>query len=316
VASLIIALLGITDLQGIEDFTSLQTLNCWGNNLGTLDLSSNTNLVSLYCYNCQLTSLDLPVTGTLLNIECFNNNLMGLDVSGNPNLSNLFCNINPNLGSLNLDNNAALITLECRNTGLTALDVSNNPALVALRCQQNSISTIDLSNNTLIRYLEVTFNALTELDVSMTTQLNILNCHLNGLQTLNIKNGHNDVLNTLNATDNSLTCIQVDDKTQAEGKGGWQKDSGASYEESCPGLGLDYFTEHDIAIFPNPSENEINVQLNSNVDFYLTNLYGQEIKKGIFVTGNNVLDIHDLANGLYFLNFEVKGKVTKKIIKN
>ena len=154
-------------------------------------------------------------------------------------------------------------------------------------CQNNSISTIDVSNNTLLLELGVTFNNLTELDVSTTTQLGQLYCHLNALTQLNLKNGHNDVLNTLNSTNNSLTCIQVDNKTEAEGKGGWQKDSGASYEETCPGLNLDDFALSSISIYPNPSKYRFYIELQTEANYILSNVFGQEVKKGFLTSGNN-----------------------------
>lgn len=257
VTSLVIPLQSITDLTGIEDFVALQTLNCWGNPLGTLDLSNNTDLTTLTCNNCSLTSLTLPNTSSLTQIDCYNNNLMALDVSGNPNLATLQCFSNPNLGSLNVEINTDLTTLDCSNTGLSSLDVTTNINLLALRCGQNSISTIDLSNNTVLLQLELQFNAFTEIDVSNNTSLQNLNCYLNGslesldvsnnpqlstlrcdqcnLSYLNVNNNNNTILNNLNATSNSLTCIQVDDVDQANAKPSWQKDVTAEYMLSCPG---------------------------------------------------------------------------------
>lgn len=49
----------ISNLKGIEYFSNLETLDCSGNQLTSLDLSSNTALTHLECANNQLTSLDL-----------------------------------------------------------------------------------------------------------------------------------------------------------------------------------------------------------------------------------------------------------------
>ena len=49
----------ISDLTGIEAFTALTHLNCWGNQLTSLDVSQNTNLNVLYCYDNYLTNLDV-----------------------------------------------------------------------------------------------------------------------------------------------------------------------------------------------------------------------------------------------------------------
>jgi hypothetical protein len=49
----------IADLTGIEAFTALTTLNCWNNQLTSIDVSTNIALTDLDCYGNQLTSLDL-----------------------------------------------------------------------------------------------------------------------------------------------------------------------------------------------------------------------------------------------------------------
>jgi len=49
----------ISDLTGIEDFDSLQSLFCYDNNLTTLNLINNTQLFEVTCSNNNLTSIDL-----------------------------------------------------------------------------------------------------------------------------------------------------------------------------------------------------------------------------------------------------------------
>ena len=46
---------GIIDMTGIEDFTSLTILSCFGNQLTTLDVTNNTALENLNCGDNQLT---------------------------------------------------------------------------------------------------------------------------------------------------------------------------------------------------------------------------------------------------------------------
>jgi hypothetical protein len=74
-----IAGLSISSLTGIENFTSLLTLNCSNNNIVTLDVSDLPSLTSLNCSNNQLTSLDIQS----------NVNLATLDCTGNPSLTTI-----------------------------------------------------------------------------------------------------------------------------------------------------------------------------------------------------------------------------------
>ena len=81
----------ISDLTGIEDFTSLDTLRCNYNNLETLDVSNNTELIWLGCAYNQLVSIDLSNNHSLEMFGAENNALNSIDVSNNYNLRNLIC---------------------------------------------------------------------------------------------------------------------------------------------------------------------------------------------------------------------------------
>ena len=82
----------ISSLKGIEYFTALTTLNCYNNQLATLDVSKNTALQSLNCNSNDLTALDLSNNTALTSLQCNSNKLTALDLSNNSNLSNLECN--------------------------------------------------------------------------------------------------------------------------------------------------------------------------------------------------------------------------------
>ena len=79
----------ISDLTGIEYFTSMTSLYCHNNPLGTLDLSGCKELRSLQCNGCQLTSLIVPQSIT--SIQCYNNRIgfaaMNALIESLPNVS-------------------------------------------------------------------------------------------------------------------------------------------------------------------------------------------------------------------------------------
>jgi len=182
--------LNITDLTGIEAFTSLTELYCGANSLTTLDLSSNTALTLLSCGSNQLTSLNVSSNTALTYLDCFSNPLGSIDVS----------------------NNLALTQFFCSQTQLTSIDVSNNTALQSFGCHFNSISTLDLSNNTSLVTLNCFTNQLTNLDISGNPALTHLDCRNNLLVDLNVANGNNLNFTTYNSLNNpNLFCVQVDD---------------------------------------------------------------------------------------------------------
>ena len=72
---------GITDLTGIEDFTSLQSLNCNNNELTKIDLKYNHDLESLNVSNNKLSVLKLVYNIKLKDIQCNDNLIKTLDFS-------------------------------------------------------------------------------------------------------------------------------------------------------------------------------------------------------------------------------------------
>ena len=120
----------ITELTGIEDFTSLEILFCSKNQLTNLDVSENTALTWLNCGDNQLTSLDLGDNLLLEKLECDENQLTSLDVG----------------------QNTLLTSLGCWTNQLTSLDVSNNTYLTSLNCGVNQLTSLDLRNGNNVNF--------------------------------------------------------------------------------------------------------------------------------------------------------------------
>ena len=159
--------MGISDFKGIEQFVCLEELNCSGNKLTSLDLSSNVALEWLCCSKNQLTSLNLENNKELTELICFENQLKKLDLSNNKNIEYVSCSSNA-LETICLENNILLEELDCSDNNLKVLDVSDCTDLIDLDCSGNRISSIDLSHNYYLYYLDCTNNNLTEIDLSNT----------------------------------------------------------------------------------------------------------------------------------------------------
>ena len=163
---------GISDLTGISHFTALETLNCFDNQLTSLDVSKNTALIYLDCYGNQLTSLDVSKNTALTYLDCGRNQLTSLDVSKDTALTELDCRSNQ-LTKLDVSKNTALTELDCRSNQLTKLDVSKNTVLTTLYCWDNQLTKLDVSKNTALTYLDCDNNQLTSLDISNTNTDNL-----------------------------------------------------------------------------------------------------------------------------------------------
>lgn len=249
--------LGISDLTGIEAFTSITGLVCNFNSLTTLDLSSNTALQFLHCYDNLINSLNVSGNTALVNLwcsnndldfidvsnntllegfACFNNNFTSLDVSNNLALKDFRCSVN-NLTTVDVSNNTQLELLYCGNNIINTLDLSNNLMLQALDCGPNQLSSIDLSANAALELLEAGNNDLVNLDLSNNTALISIYANGNALTSLKINNGNNSNLIAFSALNNpNLTCIQVDNVNYMNSNWAGAKDNIASYSTNCANL--------------------------------------------------------------------------------
>ena len=195
----------ISDLTGIEGFTTLTILSCHYNTLTALDVSANPALTTLYCAGNQLTALDVSANPALTVLSCYGNDLTTLDVSANP----------------------ALTSLSCSDNQLTNLDVNNNTGLTTLTCNRNQLTNLGVSNNTLLEHFSTQNNTITSLDVSSNTALIEFRCDVNQLTYLNMRNGATDQLTTFNATNNnSLDCIEVSAEDVDYATTNWTSDNG------------------------------------------------------------------------------------------
>ena len=200
----------IRSLTGIEYFTALQTLECYSNQLTSLDISENTALKSLDCAKNQLTSLDVSQNTALESLDCADNQLTSLDVSRNTALKSLDCAKNQ-LTSLDVSQNTALESLNCADNQLTALDISQNTALESLICAGNKLTALNVSGNATLEFLNCSTNELTELNVDQNAALNTLNCLNNRLTSLNVSLNLN--LQDLNCAKNKLAALDVQKNT-------------------------------------------------------------------------------------------------------
>lgn len=94
---------GIASLYGIENFTSLRSLDCSDNGLVTLDLSRLAQLEELDCSGNDLSRVRIGELRRLWRIACADNRIDYLD----------------------LEYAGSLLELNCANNTLTTLDVSN-----------------------------------------------------------------------------------------------------------------------------------------------------------------------------------------------
>jgi len=227
---------GITSIDGIEYFTSLDSLTLNSNPITSVDLSNNPTLVWLNVGNNQLNSIDVSNNAALLGLVVERNPLTYLDLSNNPALGSLDVS-DTQITSLDLSNNPALSILQIGgfNFFLTSLNISNTD-LTSLSLTGLMSGSLALTANN-IPTLEVTHapaapfgwpftivegDALTTLDISNTaiTSLTLNNVPL--LETITAENTTRlssvDIsavpeLRDLTITGSQLTSLDISNST-------------------------------------------------------------------------------------------------------
>lgn len=114
----------IKDLTGIEYFTNLKRLVCYGNEISKLDLSKNKLLTFLNCSQNKLTELDVSNNPELFFMSCDGNKLSSLTLGIKSKLTELYCNAN-SIKNLNLKDCSVLEAIDISGNQIEKVIVSN-----------------------------------------------------------------------------------------------------------------------------------------------------------------------------------------------
>lgn len=223
----------IRKLDGIENFTNLEELNCSNNLINTLDLSNNKKLVKLYCSNNRLVSLNLEKNielqildcsdnmiwelaiencGKLKEIYCRNNLVESLGIEYAASLTTLDCGGNPNLSALNPSSNSELKELKCDGGIITSLNLRYNTKLETVNCENNRLVYLDLGGNNAMKYVDCSDNQLETLDLSSLDRLQTIDCSNNQIQSLDVK--RSTALTSLDCRENKIQELDVTNNTR------------------------------------------------------------------------------------------------------
>lgn len=222
----------------------------------------------------------------------------------------------------------ALTDLRVHYNNLTTLDLSANTQLRELHFQNNQVSSVDLSNNPLLEKVRAQNNALTSLDVNELGNLRYLEVQNNALVTLNLKNGNNFRMYSFNATGNpSLSCVEVDNVSDAETRWSAAVDPGVGFSTDCAGGSGARFAASPGGVqgvadqagifalslvgqpsaYPNPFVDEVLVSLPEGTvpdqAMILYDYAGRLIRTAGYTSGGSseTLNLSDVRGGIYIL---------------
>ncbi len=227
---------GISNIEGIECFSNLQTLICNGSDverrtgrLTRIDLRQNnylryvetdgnnlkemllpegySDIEEIHCICNRLESFDLSGCPKLKLLYCWENNLSSLNLSTNRFLTDLRCAQNNFSEGLDVSSNKELRYFYCNDAYLQAIDVSENTELLEFGCYGNYIKEVDVSHNANLRILRCNNNLLTSVNVSANPELFEFKCENNYIKTLDLS--RNTQLRWFSCTNNLLTSLDI-----------------------------------------------------------------------------------------------------------
>ena len=187
----------ISNLQGIEYFENLETLNCSGNYISDISI---------------ITYLD-----KLKRLDCSNNRLNTFSKTAHPSLTEVYFDSNPltsvifstwlKLEVLSVNNCSALKTLSCPAcVRLNDLRYNGCISLQELNCYNCGFTSLNsLSSCTSLKKLECSNNKLTSLP-ALPNSLQELSCYKNQFSTISIT-GHNNLTKLVCYENNNLTTL-------------------------------------------------------------------------------------------------------------
>lgn len=235
----------ISDLKGINHFTSLNTLIISNNNLLTVDLSELSQLVVLNCSNNDLLMLDLRYNEHLGVLLCQNNDLHHLNVQNGANITinttEFKATNNPNLNCITVDDASyssanwtqidatANFSVDCMFNFVCIPDDNFEQALIDLghdsgvldnflTMNVDDVTSLNITNKSIanltgieafisLENLYVYLNNLKYIDLEYNPNLQVLYCESNNMEYLRVTD--NEELQTLNCGYNLLTELKL-----------------------------------------------------------------------------------------------------------
>jgi hypothetical protein len=193
-------------LSGSPENTKVTHLDISQSNItGSFVLNNLPNLQILDCYRNQITTiegLDLP---NLQKLYCSDNQITTIEGLQLPKLQILYCHYNQitTIEGLQL---LKLQELYCNGNQITEIEGLNLSNLQILYCFENQITTIEGLELPNLQYLNCSSNQITEIEGLKLPNLQVLSCSDNQITTIEGLNLSN--LQHLNCSSNQITTIE------------------------------------------------------------------------------------------------------------
>lgn len=219
----------VTDITGLEYFTSLETLSLKFNSVSDIKpIEGISTLKVLILGENPISSINLDKLGELTDLRLYGTNISEIDLSKTPKLESLYLqrtkvskvDLTPlqsldqallnkcsNLTELKASNLPILTRLDAVEGNLTSFEISDCPSLRELHLNSNKLTSIKLNNLNMLMRLNVYDNKLTSIEVSNLPLLMWLFVFDNQISSIDLS--ANVALREFRASNNPLTEVNL-----------------------------------------------------------------------------------------------------------
>lgn len=219
----------VTDITGLEYFTSLETLSLKFNKVSDIKpIEGISTLKVLILGENPISSINLDKLGELTDLRLYGTNISDIDLTKTPKLESLYlqrtnvskvdltplqsldqallnkCSSLTEIKASNLPSITRIDAIECN---LKSFEISDCPSLRELHLNSNKLTSIKMTNLAMLMRLNVYDNQLTSIDVSNLPFLMWLFVYDNQLTSIDLS--ANVPLREFRASNNPLTEVNL-----------------------------------------------------------------------------------------------------------
>lgn len=198
----------VTDITGLEYFTSLETLSLKFNSVSDIKpIEGISTLKVLILGENQISSINLDKLGELTDLRLYGTNISDIDLTKTPKLESLYLQ-RTNVSKVDLTPLQSLdqaLLNKC--SSLTEIKASNLPSITRIDAVECNLKSFEISDCPSLRELHLNSNKLTSIKMTNLAMLMRLNVYDNQLTSIDVSNL--PLLMWLFVFDNQLTSIDL-----------------------------------------------------------------------------------------------------------
>lgn len=198
----------VTDITGLEYFTSLETLSLKFNSVSDIKpIEGISTLKVLILGENPISSINLDKLGELTDLRLYGTNISDIDLTKTPKLESLYLQ-RTNVSKVDLTPLQSLdqaLLNKC--SSLTEIKASNLPSITRIDAVECNLKSFEISDCPSLRELHLNSNKLTSIKMANLAMLMRLNVYDNQITSIDVSNL--PLLMWLFVYDNQLTSIDL-----------------------------------------------------------------------------------------------------------